>query len=340
MASRLPSASVSFRLILIPYLLILMEPVAAQIYEEAGQSVTLPCDYSFSWGYVRYTIDWHKGSQRLMNFFSTDPSPTFDDTDMRDRLSLQDGKNLVISNLRRTDDGRFYCSVSEVGGNPPGDGSDQNLVVTVSPSVTLSPSGQSTAAIGSDVTLTCNVDSKPDANITWTGPNGDLGTENRLGLNNVQSANDTGTYTCTATNSFSAAKSASGYVVLTVQDASTTPTTPKGQTGGGLGTGGIVGIIIGVILAIVLVSAMVYIFVIRKKPAGKEDEESRDVSDRQYENVAHPDQRVASQRPGSGSDDHDYEVPMETVHPPSQPPQSSGDYQELRPAIYQSLQKH
>ncbi|CAH1251415.1 HMCN2 [Branchiostoma lanceolatum] len=238
---------------------------AAQVYKEAGESVTLSCDYAFSGRGIRYTIEWHRDEdgERLLNFFSEDSSPTFDNTELSSRLSLQGGKHLVISNLQRTDDGRYYCKVSEIGGNPGDDGSDQNLVVTVSPSVAVSTLEQLpvTAATGSDVTLTCTItDSKPEANITWTGPNGDLGTENSVLLNNVQPANDTGTYTCTATN--------------------------KANT------------------------------------------------ERQHENVSHS--RAASKRPESGSEEY------EMVQPSSQPSQpiASDDYQELRPAIYQSLQKH
>ncbi|CAH1251417.1 Hypp9061 [Branchiostoma lanceolatum] len=71
------------------------------------------------------------------------------------------------------------------------------------------------AATGSDVTLTCTVDSKPDANITWTGPDGDLGTENSVMLNNVQPADDTGAYTFAGSyKQFQCYKSASRSVVL------------------------------------------------------------------------------------------------------------------------------
>ncbi|KAI8503184.1 hypothetical protein Bbelb_190050 [Branchiostoma belcheri] len=82
--------------------------------------------------------------------------------------------------------------------------------------------------------------------------------------------------------------------------------------------------------------------------------DTRTLAHRQYENVPHS--MMASQRPGSGSDENEvpmetdtvqpptgsydeYEVPMETIQPPTvQPPQSSDGYQELRPAVYQSLQ--
>ncbi|CAH1251414.1 IGSF9B [Branchiostoma lanceolatum] len=338
MASRFPSSSASF-LILLSYHLILMGPVAAQIYEEAGQSVTLTCDYSFSG--ARYTIEWRRDDEILLNFFSEDANPTFYSTDLSGRLSLQDGKNLVISNLRRTDDGRYHCRVSEIAGNPAGDGSDQNLVVTVSPSITLSPSGQSMAATGSDVTMTCNVDSKPDANITWTGPNGHLGTGNSVMLNNVQPASDTGTYTCTATNRFSATKSANRSVVLIVQVMSTAAvTTPAREPIGGdcFGSGTVGGAAVGCLTAgMLLGGAAVFLLLRFRTAAGKKNAAGDNIpDDGEYENVRPG--RAASNRTGTGNDD--YEVPMETVQASPHPPQPNDDYQELRPAVYQSLQRN
>ncbi|XP_035670808.1 uncharacterized protein LOC118412194 [Branchiostoma floridae] len=50
------------------------------------------------------------------------------------------------------------------------------------------------------------------------------------------------------------------------------------------------------------------------------------LDDGQYEDV----------RPGTGTGN---EVTMATFHQPSQPPQPSAQYQELRPAVYQSLQR-
>eukprot|EP00058_Branchiostoma_floridae_P002348 XP_002587836.1 hypothetical protein BRAFLDRAFT_94090 [Branchiostoma floridae] len=214
-------------------LLALVQQVAAQIFEEAGKSVTLPCDYSFSG--ARYTIDWHRGAERLLNFFSEDSNPTFDSTDLSGRLSLQDGKNLVISNLQGTDDGRYYCGVSEIGGNPPGDGSDKNLVVTVDCFGSGTVAGAAVGCLAAGVLL----------------------------------------------------GSAAVFILLRLRTADS----KKNPTGDGIS------------------------------------------DDRQYENVRQG--RVTSSLMETGNDE--YEVPMETFHPP---PQSSGDYQELRPAVYQSLQKN
>ncbi|XP_035664564.1 polycystic kidney disease protein 1-like 2 [Branchiostoma floridae] len=49
--------------------------------------------------------------------------------------------------------------------------------------------------------------------------------------------------------------------------------------------------------------------------------------------------REASQRSGTGSDVY-YSYPMEPLPVPPPPVQPSGHYQELRPAVYQSLQRH
>ncbi|KAI8513613.1 hypothetical protein Bbelb_079370 [Branchiostoma belcheri] len=127
--------------------------------------------------------------------------------------------------------------------------------------------------------------------------------------------------------------------------------------GGEANVGGIVGGIIGALAGVGVMAAVVF-FVVRKKRAdrGEKDrckeqglpDDVGDLSDRQYENVPNP--MMVSQRPGSGSDE--YEVPMETIQPLTgsdgeyevpmetvQPPQPSDDYQELRPAVYQSLQR-
>ncbi|XP_078579228.1 uncharacterized protein LOC144863701 [Branchiostoma floridae x Branchiostoma japonicum] len=108
--------------------------------------------------------------------------------------------------------------------------------------------------------------------------------------------------------------------------------------GGSIGPGVVAGAAVGCFIAGLLVGgAAVFLFLRFRRTArnGGGKKEARDTADRQYD-VAHP--REASKRASNGSDE--YEVPMETIQPPSQPPQASGDYQELRPAIYQSLQKH
>ncbi|XP_035664576.1 sushi, von Willebrand factor type A, EGF and pentraxin domain-containing protein 1-like [Branchiostoma floridae] len=56
-----------------------------------------------------------------------------------------------------------------------------------------------------------------------------------------------------------------------------------------------------------------------------------------YEDVRTPD-RAVSQRSGTGSDVYSY--PMAPLHAPPLPVQPSGHYQELRPAVYQSLQRN
>eukprot|EP00058_Branchiostoma_floridae_P027336 XP_002612827.1 hypothetical protein BRAFLDRAFT_67225 [Branchiostoma floridae] len=57
-----------------------------------------------------------------------------------------------------------------------------------------------------------------------------------------------------------------------------------------------------------------------------------------YEDVRTPG-RAVSQRSGTGSDVY-YSYPMAPLPVPPLPVQPSGHYQELRPAVYQSLQRH
>ncbi|XP_039475472.1 carcinoembryonic antigen-related cell adhesion molecule 5-like isoform X3 [Oreochromis aureus] len=119
-----------------------------------------------------------------------------------DRVQLTDGgSSLTIINVTRFDQGPFRCSVS----NPVSTGTSDpvNLSISYGPeniNLILSPP-QGYFAVGSDISLTCSVGSRPPAQFNWF-LNGDqlLDTGSELRLMNVQMSHS-GNYSCQAFNS-------------------------------------------------------------------------------------------------------------------------------------------
>ncbi|XP_019622498.1 PREDICTED: protein SLG1-like [Branchiostoma belcheri] len=246
----------------------------------------------------------------------------------------------TITGVRETDDGDYRCASgpSEI---------IHKLVIYKLNSVNIQPSGPVTGYVGGTFDVTCTADSKPAASFNWTKQEDSSFTATGATLRiSSLTMNHTGTYVCTAYHAYD---SDTASVQLTVNELQGQDVTSAPRTGEP-NVGGIVGGVIGALAGVAVMAAVVF-FVIRKKRAGgdKKDGDVEDLSDRQYENVPNP--MMASQRPGSGSDE--YEIPMETVQSPTgsandeyevpmetvQPPQPSDDYQELRPAVYQSLQR-
>ncbi|XP_078667315.1 uncharacterized protein LOC144909132 [Branchiostoma floridae x Branchiostoma belcheri] len=225
----------------------------------------------------------------------------------------------TITGVRATDDGDYRCA----------SGPSQiihKFVAYKLDSVNIQPSGPVTEYVGGtfDVTCTASRDSKPTPSFNWTKQEDSSFTATGATLRiSSLTMNHTGTYVCTAYHAY-ARDTAS--VQLTVSEDMNYCSGAVAGAAVGCFTGGL---LVG--------GAAVFLFLHFRaaKNGGKKD--VGNFADGQYENVPHPNQRVTSQRPGSGSDE--YEVPMETV----QPPQPSDDYQELRPAqaaVYQSLQRH
>ncbi|XP_042073458.1 carcinoembryonic antigen-related cell adhesion molecule 5-like [Haplochromis burtoni] len=118
-----------------------------------------------------------------------------------DRVQLTDGgSSLTIINVTRFDQGPFRCRVS----NPVSTGTSDpvNLSISYGPeniNLILSPP-QGYFAVGSDISLTCSVGSRPPAQFNWF-LNGDqlLDTGSELRLMNVNMSNS-GNYSCQAFN--------------------------------------------------------------------------------------------------------------------------------------------
>ncbi|XP_078666561.1 V-set and immunoglobulin domain-containing protein 2-like isoform X3 [Branchiostoma floridae x Branchiostoma belcheri] len=241
----------------------------------------------------------------------------------------------TITGVRETDDGDYRCN----------SGSSEIIHTVVTYKLNsvrilgIQPSGHVTETLGGTFAVTCTADSKPVASFDWTKQEDSSFTATGATLRiSSLTMNHTGTYVCTAYHAYA---SGTASVQLTVREEPTVAPTSQGQTGDmNYCSGAVAGAAVGCFTGGLLVGgAAVFLFLRFRtaKNGGKKD--VGNFADRQYENVPHPNQRVTSQRPGSGSDE--YEVPMETIQPPTVPPTQAGDdYQELRPAVYQSLQKH
>uniref|UniRef100_A0A3P9ASE0 Ig-like domain-containing protein n=1 Tax=Maylandia zebra TaxID=106582 RepID=A0A3P9ASE0_9CICH len=118
-----------------------------------------------------------------------------------DRVQLTDGgSNLTIINVTRFDQGPFRCNVS----NPVSFGTSDPVNLSINGpeniNLILSPS-QGYFAVGSDISLTCSVGSRPPAQFNWF-LNGDQlpDTGSELRLMNVHMS-QSGNYRCQAFNS-------------------------------------------------------------------------------------------------------------------------------------------
>ncbi|XP_039475468.1 carcinoembryonic antigen-related cell adhesion molecule 6-like [Oreochromis aureus] len=147
-----------------------------------------------------------------------------------DRVQFTDGgSSLTIITVTRFDQGPFRCSVS----SPVSTGTSDpvNLSISYGPeniNLILSPS-QGYFAVGSDISLTCSVGSRPPAQFKWF-LNGDQlpDTGSELRLMNVQMS-QSGNYSCQAFNSKTLRSQTSQPSAITVLEkisgASFTPST-------------------------------------------------------------------------------------------------------------------
>ncbi|XP_019622914.1 PREDICTED: hemicentin-1-like isoform X1 [Branchiostoma belcheri] len=185
---------------------------AEDVSHERGQSHTFECTFPISAD--RYILNWMKNDESVMNYFTGDPAPTFTG-DLEDRagVSLVNRRNLEIQNLRISDEGEYYCSVSELGeGGQSGDGMRYQLVVYVPPTISVS-GGPYEAEVGGKMMVTCRANSHPPSNFTWTSPLGEISHGAVLELTNM-TTNDIGRYMCMANNGYGVA---SAYVDISMK---------------------------------------------------------------------------------------------------------------------------
>uniref|UniRef100_A0A669C697 Ig-like domain-containing protein n=1 Tax=Oreochromis niloticus TaxID=8128 RepID=A0A669C697_ORENI len=149
---------------------------------EFSDSVSLSCSASGS----SLSFLWLNGSSEVTT---------------SDRVQLTDGgSSLTIITVTRSDQGPFRCRVS----NPVSIGTSDpvNLIISYGPeniNLILSPP-QGYFAVGSDISLTCSVGSRPPVQFKWF-LNGDQlpDTGSELRLMNVQMS-QSGNYSCQAFN--------------------------------------------------------------------------------------------------------------------------------------------
>ncbi|XP_078578459.1 uncharacterized protein LOC144863280 [Branchiostoma floridae x Branchiostoma japonicum] len=101
------------------------------------------------------------------------------------------------------------------------------------------------------------------------------------------------------------------------------------------GVGVVVGAAVASLVGGLLLVGGVTLLILRCRSSKKKE---HDIAEEVYEDVQLTPGRAVSQRSGTGSDLYSY--PMAPLAVPPLPVQPSGNYQELRPAVYQSLQTH
>uniref|UniRef100_A0A3B4H568 Ig-like domain-containing protein n=1 Tax=Pundamilia nyererei TaxID=303518 RepID=A0A3B4H568_9CICH len=133
-----------------------------------------------------------------------------------DRVHLTDGGSSLVINATRFDQGSFRCRVA----NPVSNGTSEpvNLTISYGPentNVFASPS-QQYYTTGSDINLTCSVESRPPAQFQWF-VNGDQlpDTGSELRLMNVQMSHS-GNYSCETFNSITLISQKSQHSVVSV----------------------------------------------------------------------------------------------------------------------------
>ncbi|XP_020608165.1 hemicentin-2-like [Orbicella faveolata] len=159
-----------------------------------GDNVTLSCNAT---GNPAPAISW---------FINGSPMDT---TINNSRISISKNQNhLTISNLSRTDSGKYRCKANNKLGNATSDVT--TLDVQYKPEITIHPKKE-TKLEGDNVTFSCKVDGNPVPTISWTTDGSPLDTNDnftrislsldkkQLTITNV-SRTDSGEYRCVASN--------------------------------------------------------------------------------------------------------------------------------------------
>ncbi|XP_066270821.1 carcinoembryonic antigen-related cell adhesion molecule 20-like [Branchiostoma lanceolatum] len=231
----------------------------AHIPVEMGQTATLPCT-----GVTNPFREWQRLGDdgtptQLITLYKSGSTTDLQEKSGLDTFNLRgrftatadDDFIATITNTRESDDGMYQCDSSS-GGSIVHELLTYNVPVISG----VSPSDTVVQAVGSSITLRCDVTSKPAANVTWS-QNGTLRIEtgSSLILSDID-YDDSGNYVCTASNGYGTA--AERTIQVTVQ---------RKETGtGGLGTGAIVGIVFGVLAFVLITVGLLVYFLVIKKP--------------------------------------------------------------------------
>ncbi|XP_040489964.1 carcinoembryonic antigen-related cell adhesion molecule 1 isoform X1 [Ursus maritimus] len=185
------------------------------------------------------------------------------------RLELSlDNRTLTIHRVTRNDTGPYQCETR----NPvSADGSDPfTLNVLYGPDApTISPS-DSHYRPGASLRLSCHAASNPPARYSWLINGRPQPSTQELFIPSL-TANDSGAYTCIASNSGTRLNKTT-VQTITVSGDSTQPSS-------GLPPGAIAGIVIGVLAGVAVIAALVY-FLFTRKSGGYDDLSSCSASPR------------------------------------------------------------
>ncbi|XP_044524458.1 carcinoembryonic antigen-related cell adhesion molecule 1 [Gracilinanus agilis] len=117
-----------------------------------------------------------------------------------DRIQLSpDNRTLSIHNVTREDEGPYVCEIENPISRNRSDPFRVN--VTYGPDSPMIDPTDDHYSIGENITLNCSAESNPPAQFTWVHNGQTLSNSATLSLTNV-SLNDTGTYTCHASNPY------------------------------------------------------------------------------------------------------------------------------------------
>jgi len=170
------------------------------IYAESGQDVKLPkCRVI---GYPPPVVSWTKLFDQL-------PS---------ERATVQ-GHTLTITTTDKKDAGTYICTATNALGTSH---AMTALIVNVLPQFTVKPPDKIERYNGQSVTLNCSAKGHPVPNVTWTKCKGDIPEERsqmegQLKINRL-TAEDSGTYICSARSEFVHVETEVQLIVKTARD--------------------------------------------------------------------------------------------------------------------------
>ncbi|XP_067054192.1 protein CEPU-1-like isoform X2 [Acropora muricata] len=171
------------------------------------------------------------------------------------RLSDNSVVNMTLTGIRRQDAQQYKCTADNGIGSPAI--GDVWIVVQYPVEAKGLGENKTVGKRGRD-TFSCPVDGVPEPNITWYRGSEVKGTPIFIG--EKLEASDTGCYTCVASNSLG--KSINITQCLTVEESSTTSTTPTRAPGP---SGTVIGVVVGIVVLGVIMAGLVTWWFCKKK---------------------------------------------------------------------------
>jgi len=152
------------------------------------------------------------------------PPPVISWTKLFDQLpagrATVEGHTLTITKTEKKDAGTYICTASNAIGTSHG---MTTLIINVVPQFTVKPPEKIVRYLGQSVTLNCSADGHPLPSITWSRCKGEIPqgrtqvTDGQLKINSL-TAEDSGTYTCSAKSELVQVETEVQLVVKTARD--------------------------------------------------------------------------------------------------------------------------